>query len=113
MTASENAENLCILRAKMQDFINNEVVPQEAVLHQEGPDAPQAMASLKARAKSQGLWALGHPTEIGGGGLSLMEFALLNEIIGRSYFGMFAVGSVSMQDSIMLHLYGSEAQRAQ
>lgn len=26
---------------------------------------------------------------------------------------MFAVGSVSMQDSIMLHLYGSNSQRAQ
>ena len=113
MTASENAENISILRAKMQDFINNEVIPQESVLHQENPDAREAMDSLKARAKSLGLWALGHPTEIGGGGLPLMEFALLNEIIGRSYFGMFAVGSVSMQDSIMLHLYGSDAQRAQ
>ena len=113
MTASENAENISILRAKMQDFINNEVIPRESVLHQDNPDAREAMDSLKARAKFLGLWSLGHPTDIGGGGLPLMEFALLNEIIGRSYFGMFAVGSVSMQDSIMLHLYGSNAQRAQ
>ena len=35
MTASENAENISILRAKMKDFINNEVIPQESVLHQE------------------------------------------------------------------------------
>ena len=76
MTASENAENISILRAKMQDFINNEVIPQESVLHQENPAAREAMDSLKARAKSLGIWALGHPTEIGGGGLPLMEFAL-------------------------------------
>ncbi len=69
------------------------------------------MAELKAEAKSRGLWALGHPTEIGGGGLAFMHFVYLNEIIGRSEYGQVAVGSVSMQDSIMLNLYASDAQR--
>ncbi len=69
------------------------------------------MAELKAEAKSRGLWALGHPTEIGGGGLPFMHFVYLNEIIGRSEYGQVAVGSVSMQDSIMLNLYASDAQR--
>ena len=40
-----------------------------------------------------------------------MDFALLNEIIGRSEFGQLAVGSMSMQDSIVLHLYASSKQR--
>jgi acyl-CoA dehydrogenase len=66
------------------------------------------MAELKAEAKSRGLWALGHPTEIGGGGLPFMHFVYLNEIIGRSEYGQVAVGSVSMQDSIMLNLYASD-----
>src|SRR3712207_3753113 len=69
------------------------------------------MADLKAEAKARGLWALGHPREIGGGGLPFMDFVYLNEIIGRSEYGQVAVGSVSMQDSIMLHLYASPAQR--
>ncbi len=69
------------------------------------------MAELKAEAKSRGLWALGHPTEIGGGGLPFMHFVYLNVIIGRSEYGQVAVGSVSMQDSIMLNLYASDAQR--
>ena len=69
------------------------------------------MAELKAEAKSRGLWALGHPTEIGGGGLPFMHFVYLNEIIGRSEYGQVAVGSDSMQDSIMLNLYASDAQR--
>jgi len=40
-----------------------------------------------------------------------MDFVYLNEIIGRSEYGQLAVGSVSMQDSIMLHLYASPEQR--
>ena len=69
------------------------------------------MAELKAEAKRRGLWALGHPASLGGGGLPFMDFVYLNEIIGRSEFGQTAVGSVSMQDSIMLNLYASDAQR--
>jgi acyl-CoA dehydrogenase len=69
------------------------------------------LAALKAEAKRRGLWALGHPQEIGGGGLPFMDFVYLNEIIGRSEYGQFAVGSVSMQDSIMLNLYASPEQR--
>lgn len=71
------------------------------------------MADLKAEAKARGLWALGHPAEIGGGGLPFMDFVFLNELIGRSEYGQVAVGSVSMQDSIMLHQYANEAQKAQ
>jgi acyl-CoA dehydrogenase len=41
-----------------------------------------------------------------------MSFVYLNEIIGRSEYGQIAVGSVSMQDSIMLHLYGTAEQKA-
>jgi len=69
------------------------------------------MADLKAEAKARGLWALGHPREIGGSGLPFMDFVYLNEIIGRSEYGQVAVGSVSMQDSIMLDLYASPEQR--
>jgi alkylation response protein AidB-like acyl-CoA dehydrogenase len=40
-----------------------------------------------------------------------MPFVHLNEVIGRSHYGQMAVGSASMQDSIMLHLYASEEQK--
>lgn len=76
-----------------------------------GRRASGRMAELKAEAKRRGLWALGHPKAIGGGGLPFMDFVYLNEIIGRSEYGQFAVGSVSMQDSIMLDLYASPEQR--
>ena len=113
MTNHEMTAEMAALKTRMQSFINDEVIPQEPVLLAEDEQAAQVMAALKKRARELGLWALGHPSEIGGGGLPLMDFAFLNEVIGRSYFGQFAVGSVSMQDSIMLHLYGNDSQREQ
>ncbi len=69
------------------------------------------MADLRDEAKARGLWALGHPAEIGGGGLPFMDFVYLNEIIGRSEYGSSAAGTATMQDSIMLHLYANDDQR--
>src|SRR5262247_2774089 len=97
------------LRSRLRRFIDDEVIPREPELLREGGRA--ALAELKASARAQGLWALGHPREIGGGGVPFMPFVYLNEVIGRSEFGQAAVGTLSMQDSIMLHLYASEAQR--
>jgi alkylation response protein AidB-like acyl-CoA dehydrogenase len=103
------------LRERMRKFIDEEVTPAEAELEREEADPRAreggAMARLKRLAKEEGLWALGHPAEIGGGGLPFMPFVYLNEIIGRSHWGQVAVGSVSMQDSIMLHLFGNDAQQ--
>ncbi len=99
------------LKERFRAFINAEVIPLEPLLDAGGEDAARAMSGLKARAKELGLWALGHPEEIGGGGLPFMDFVYLNEVIGRSYYGQQAVGSISMQDSIMLDRYGSEAQK--
>jgi acyl-CoA dehydrogenase len=99
------------LRARMRDFIDNEVIPAEPALEAHDEGSADVIDGLKEEAKRRGLWALGHPEEIGGGGLPFMDFVYLNEIIGRSEYGQVAVGSVSMQDSIMLHLYASDEQR--
>ena len=99
------------LRSRMRRFIDGEVIPREPDLLDRDGGGRAAIDELKASAKAQGLWALGHPREIGGGGLPFMPFVYLNEVIGRSEFGQVAVGSVSMQDSIMLHLHASQEQR--
>jgi len=99
------------LKDRMKTFINDVVIPEEPTLMREDDDAEQAAEQLKQKGKDAGLWALGHPEEIGGGGLPFMDFVYLNEVIGRSHWGQWAVGSLSMQDSIMLHLYASDQQR--
>jgi alkylation response protein AidB-like acyl-CoA dehydrogenase len=95
----------------MREFIDGRVIPAEPVLDRDDAQGWAKLEELKEEAKDAGLWALGHPAEIGGGGLDLFSFVLLNEIIGRSEWGQFAVGSVSMQDSIMLHLFGTPEQK--
>jgi acyl-CoA dehydrogenase len=94
----------------MLDFIETEVYPREAAL-EVGPatDAWHSeMHALKHKAKSRGLWALGHPKEIGGGGLSFMDYSYLNEAIGRSVHGLYAVGTGSFQDALLLYDWASE-----
>ena len=95
------------LRARVRHFIDEEVIPREHALEGRG----DALERLKASAKAQDLWALGHPRELGGGGIPFMPFVYLNEVIGRSEYGQLALGTVSMQDSIMLHRHASEEQR--
>ena len=104
-------EELRALKTQMKSFINDVVVPREPELMNEDTNADFVAEELKENAKKSGLWALGHPSEIGGGGLPFMDFVYLNEVIGRSHWGQWAVGSLSMQDSIMLHLYASDEQR--
>src|SRR4051794_17067231 len=111
--AEQLRPELAELRGRMKDFIDNEVIPAEPALLGGDPlRGADVLEELKAEAKRRDLWALGHPAEIGGGGLPFMDFVYLNEIIGRSEYGQVAVGSASMQDSTMLHLYASEEQRA-
>jgi acyl-CoA dehydrogenase len=83
------------LRERMRKFINEEMIPAETVLMRENEEAHQVLEGLKRSAKQQGLWALGHPVEIGGGGVPFMSFVYLNEIIGRSHWGQAAVGSLT------------------
>jgi alkylation response protein AidB-like acyl-CoA dehydrogenase len=110
---SDRAQSVEVIEFKerFRRFINKEVIPAEPILDEESERSAEVMAELKASAKQQGLWALGHPEEIGGGGLPFMDFVYMNEVIGRSHYGQMAVGSLSMQDSIMLHLFGSEEQK--
>ena len=104
-------EELRALKTEMKAFINEVVIPSEPELMSEDANSERVATELKTKAKEAGLWALGHPSEIGGGGLPFMDFVYLNEVIGRSHWGQWAVGSLSMQDSIMLHLYASDEQR--
>jgi alkylation response protein AidB-like acyl-CoA dehydrogenase len=99
------------LLGRVREFIDDEVIPAEPLLRQATLDSLVEMERLKSDAKERGLWALGHPKDLGGGGRSFMEVTLLNEIIGRSFFGQSAVGTWSMQDSIMLSQYGSDEQK--
>jgi alkylation response protein AidB-like acyl-CoA dehydrogenase len=71
------------------------------------------MQTLQQQAEDEGLWALGLPAEIGGGGLGFMDYVYVNEIVGRSEHAMIALGTHSAQDATMLHLFGTDEQKQQ
>ncbi|WP_245568227.1 acyl-CoA dehydrogenase family protein [Nocardia jiangxiensis] len=113
LTMTDRARDL---RAQVRTFIDEEVIPLEPILgsHWLGratPESTQAMEGLRESARRQGIFALGHPTELGGGGLTFGEYAYINEVIGRSLHGIHALGTLTLQDTIMFNKYASQEQR--
>jgi alkylation response protein AidB-like acyl-CoA dehydrogenase len=106
-------EHLLPIRQKVLNFIEQEVYPLEKELLQGhvGTWDKKVIHGLMQKAKDEGLWALGHPKEIGGGGMPFMDYVFVNEVVGRSEVAILALGTHSLQDSIMLHQYASETWR--
>ncbi|MDG2277873.1 MAG: acyl-CoA dehydrogenase family protein [Pseudomonadales bacterium] len=106
-------EHIVPLRSKVLNFVEQEVYPVEKELTEDkvGSRRGDIMRGLMDKAKAEGLWALGHPEEIGGGGLPFMDYVFVNEVVGRSEIAMVALGTHSLQDSIMLHRYANEEWR--
>ncbi|WP_030914962.1 acyl-CoA dehydrogenase family protein [Streptosporangium amethystogenes] len=99
------------IRDAVQAFMTERVEPAEVVLHEAGSEAVSLLRELQAQAKKEGLWALGHPRELGGGGLPFLDYVYVNEVQGRSEFGQLALGTFTLQDSLMLRLHASPEQR--
>ena len=101
------------LRQKVLNFIEQEIYPVESLLVENKVDERRGeiMSGLMQKAKDAGLWALGHPEEIGGGGLPFMDYVFINEVVGRSEAATVALGTHSLQDSIMLNRYANDEWR--
>jgi alkylation response protein AidB-like acyl-CoA dehydrogenase len=99
------------IREKVRRFVEDRVYPAEAALDRGDEEARATMLRLMGEAKAAGLWALGHPTGLGGGGLPFLDYVYVNEIVGRAEHAMVALGTHSLQDSLMLHQYASPQWR--
>ena len=95
------------VRARVRQFVEQRIYPLERELDaSHAPDAKRLMADLMLAAKRADLWALGHPRELGGHGMPFMDYVRVNEVIGRSHHAMQALGTLSLQDSLMLARHG-------
>ena len=99
------------LRNRVSGFLNELIYPNEKILERGGEEASRTFKAIQAEAKKRGLWALGLPKEIGGGGLEFMPYVFVNEIVGRSEYAIAGLGTHSAQDATMLHLYGNPEQK--
>ncbi|MCU1354445.1 MAG: acyl-CoA dehydrogenase domain protein [Acidimicrobiales bacterium] len=107
----EVPEQVRPVRDAVLQFMIEEVEPAEAALQQGGPDGESVVRDLQAQAKAAGLWALGHPVELGGGGMPFLDYVYVNEVQGRSELGQIALGTFTLQDTLMLHKHASPRWR--
>jgi alkylation response protein AidB-like acyl-CoA dehydrogenase len=108
----EVPEHIRPLRERVRRFIEERIYPVESILDdRHDPRAADTIRQLMREAKDSGLWALGHPKEIGGQGLPFLDYVYVNEVVGRSEYAMVALGTHSLQDSIMLNLHASPEWR--
>lgn len=78
------------MREMLREFMANEVYPLEGAVRFHGfRESLPSLAAARAKAKQTGLWAAFIPAELGGGGLSLVEFAHMSEELGRSPLGHY------------------------
>ena len=100
--------------ARAREIIDTRVISlEEEVMSAGGVDINESVRDLREHVKSAGLWAPQLPTDVGGMGLSVLEFGLMSEVLGRSPLGHFVFGCQAPDAGNMeiLHKYGSAAQK--
>ncbi|WP_288392433.1 acyl-CoA dehydrogenase family protein [uncultured Herbaspirillum sp.] len=73
-----------LLVATVRRFVEKELNPLEDEIESTNEIDPAVADGLKRKARELGLWAMHMPEELGGGGLTSVEFCLVNEQIGRT-----------------------------
>jgi acyl-CoA dehydrogenase len=99
------------LRNKVRKFIDEKVIPVENIVEERDDEGRRVLKELQAQAKQEGIWALGLPRDIGGGGLKFMDYVYVNEVVGRSEAAMSVLGTHTAQDGAMLNLFGTKEQK--
>jgi alkylation response protein AidB-like acyl-CoA dehydrogenase len=99
------------LRDRVLRFVEDRVQPREAQLDRPWAEALPLLEELRAEARSQGLWALGHPADVGGQALSMRDYLFVNEVIGRSLPAQVVLGTNTLQTALLLRTYASDDMR--
>jgi acyl-CoA dehydrogenase len=104
-------DNVRTLRDQVLRFVEERVYPHEAELQRPWGEVLGLVNRLRGEAKSRGLWALGHPTDIGGHGLTMGEYLFVNEVIGRSLPAQVILGANTLQTALLLRAHASPEMR--
>jgi acyl-CoA dehydrogenase len=108
------------LRSELFDFMDGHVYPAEAIYREQMEASgdphhhPTVIEDLKREARRRGLWNLFLPDPEHGGGLSVLEYAPLAEITGRSPHLAPEALNCSAPDTgnmEILHMFGTQEQK--
>jgi len=109
--AFEIPEHIRPIRDRVARFVDEVIIPHEAELSHGGPPARVLAKELEQRAKESGLWALGAPVAWGGGGLTPLEYAYVNEVVGRSPGAVQILGTIPLHTTQMIDKCATDEQR--
>ncbi len=100
-------------RERVRAFMEEHVYPNEQALAREDDAADALVRELQQEARDAGLWAPHLPPEAGGSGSGFIEYAYLNEEIGRSFIAQLVFGCQAPDagNGEILHLFGTDDQR--
>jgi acyl-CoA dehydrogenase len=100
-------------RAQVRAFMEEHVYPNEQALAREDEAADALVRELQQEARAARLWAPHLPPEAGGSGSGFIEYAYLNEEIGRSTYAQLVFGCQAPDagNAEILHLYGTPDQK--
>ncbi|MFU8878386.1 MAG: acyl-CoA dehydrogenase family protein, partial [Wenzhouxiangellaceae bacterium] len=116
LTQSERSRDL---QRRLVQFVSERIEPLERRIArrlEQGGDrwqVPEGLAELKAEAREQGLWNLFLPDTEHGAGLSVLEYAPLAEVMGRSLLApeVFNCNAPDTGNMEVLYHYGSDEQK--
>jgi acyl-CoA dehydrogenase len=103
-------------RKRVRTFVEEQLIPLEAkrTSYDEHENINESLLqTLRAKARSEGLWCLQTPEELGGAGLPMVGMAACYEEMNRSLFGPVVFNSAAPDDGNMMVLskVGTEAQK--
>ena len=100
-------------RERVRAFMEKHVYPNERALTAEDEPADALVRELQQKSKEAGLWAPHLPPEAGGSGRGFLEYADLNEEIGRSFVAQLIFGCQAPDagNGEILQLYGTDEQK--
>jgi acyl-CoA dehydrogenase len=108
-------DDLRELRGRYRAFMEQHVYPNERALSEDSDASLSLGRELRARARSEGLWAPHIGPEAGGTGTGFLAYAYLNEEIGRSYWAQYVFGCQAPDagNGEILELFATPEQKQQ